>query len=102
MIEGPWRCFHCDEVFATREEAAMHFGTSEAQEPLCTVTAERYREVERQLEEFRRESDATARTFFENGTKAQRMATDAEQKGYDRGIADAKAYPETLGLRRIE
>src|SRR5487761_2676054 len=22
-----WRCFHCDEVFTSRESAATHFGT---------------------------------------------------------------------------
>lgn len=98
---GPWRCFHCGEVFTTREAAALHFGTSEVQEPLCTVTAERYREVERRLDEYRNEADATSRTFFAMGAKAQEMATIAEQKGYDRGIADAKAHPGELGLTSL-
>jgi hypothetical protein len=93
-----WRCFHCDEVFTDEKCAREHFGDTLEVEPICQVTAERYREVERQLESYRNESDATSRTFYDNGHKAAVAERDAEQKGYDRGIADAKAYPETLGL----
>lgn len=97
-----WRCFHCDEVFTDKDKARLHFGNdSVSGEAMCQVTAERYREVEGQLETYRIESDATSRTFFANGVEAQRMATEAEQKGYNRGIADAKAHPETLGLTRL-
>lgn len=98
QVNREWRCFHCDALFMTEDEARHHFGPSTAEEPICQITAERYRQVERELWEFRNESDATTRTFFENGAKAQQMATDAEQKGYDRGIADAKAHPGELGL----
>lgn len=36
-----WRCFHCDEVFTTREAAAEHFGNGdyEAEIPLCIQAA---------------------------------------------------------------
>lgn len=36
-----WRCFHCDEVFTTREAAADHFGAGdyEAETPLCIEAA---------------------------------------------------------------
>lgn len=93
-----WRCFHCDEVFDDIDAARHHFGDSELQEPICKVTAERYREVERQLAEYQQEADACSRTFYTLGAEHYRKERDAEQKGYDRGLADAKAYPGTLGL----
>lgn len=36
-----WRCFHCDEVFTTRDAAAEHFGSGnyEAETPLCVEAA---------------------------------------------------------------
>lgn len=91
-----WRCFHCDEVFTDVAAAREHFGETLDDEPICQVTVERYRAVERELESYRNESDATSRTFYDIGHRAAVAARDAEQKGYDRGLADAKAYPETL------
>lgn len=39
--ELPWRCFHCDEVFTTKEAAAEHFGEGnyEMEMPLCIEAA---------------------------------------------------------------
>jgi hypothetical protein len=39
--ELPWRCFHCDDVFETREAAAEHFGSGnyECEAPLCIEAA---------------------------------------------------------------
>lgn len=100
-VPAEWRCFHCDEVFTDEAEARLHFGDSCVQEPICGVTAERYREVERQLEEYRSESDATSKTFYSLGAEHYRKERDAEQAGYDRGLADAKAHPGELGLARL-
>lgn len=93
-----WRCFHCDEVFTDEAAARLHFGESEVQDPLCAVTAERYREVERRLDTFITESDPSSRAFYALGAEHYQKERDAEQKGYDRGLADAKAHPEILGL----
>tara|TARA_R100001244_G_scaffold2541_1_gene3939 strand:+ start:13123 stop:13446 length:324 start_codon:yes stop_codon:yes gene_type:complete len=95
---GPWRCFHCDEVFTDEDAAREHFGTVECEDPICGVTAERYREVERQLASFLSETDAASTTFYRLGAEHAAKERAAEQKGYDRGLADAKAHPETLGL----
>ncbi len=97
QTEG-WRCFHCDEVFHEDFKARQHFGESCDCEPLCQVAGERFREVERQLAEYQSESDATSKTFYALGADHYRKERDAEQKGYDKGLADAKAHPETLGL----
>ena len=34
-----WRCFHCDEVFDTREDAAKHFGTRTFDPAVCAIDA---------------------------------------------------------------
>ena len=38
---GGWVCFHCNEVFTTREKAAEHFGNGDYEDetPLCIVAA---------------------------------------------------------------
>lgn len=33
--DGPWKCFHCWEVFHIRQDAAAHFGVTPHDEPLC-------------------------------------------------------------------
>lgn len=93
-----WRCFHCDEEFTDAAAAREHFGATELADPICGVTAERYREVERQLASFLAETDAASTTFYRLGAEHAAKERRAEQAGYDRGLADAKAHPETLGL----
>lgn len=83
-----WRCFHCDEVFTDVAEARLHFGEYEMQEPICLVTAERYREVERQLQSYRDESDAQSRFFYEMGSKHHAEIQRAEEHGYEKGLRD--------------
>src|SRR3546814_10339127 len=93
-----WRCFHCDETFTDAAAAREHFGVTECEDPICGVTAERYREVERLLAEFRSESDPASREFYRLGGEHAQKEREAEQKGYDRGLADATAPPEELGI----
>lgn len=97
-----WTCFHCGDVFTDEAEAREHFGDTMDDEPICQVTAERYRAVERELDMYRNESDATSKTFYDIGHRAAVAEREAEQKGYDRGIADAKAHPHELGLVKAE
>lgn len=97
-----WTCFHCGDTFTDAASAREHFGDTMDDEPICQVTAERYRAVERELESYRNESDATARTFYDIGHRAYKAERDAEQKGYDRGIQDAKQFSADLGLARRE
>lgn len=76
----PWRCFHCDEVFTTKETAAEHFGLGnyEMEMPLCIEAAtsemkavvltnremwERIQELERELEQTEYERDTANYTL---------------------------------------
>ena len=45
------------------------------------------------------ETTDTAKAFHAQAARHQEQLRAVEQIGYDRGIADAKAHPETLGLR---
>ncbi|UTU08109.1 hypothetical protein CcrC1_gp423 [Caulobacter phage C1] len=35
MTQGPWRCFHCDFLATTTQEAIDHFGYDESEKPAC-------------------------------------------------------------------
>lgn len=38
---GGWRCFHCDEKFTVRAQAAAHFGIAPNAEPFCVTKLKR-------------------------------------------------------------
>lgn len=59
-----WRCFHCDEVFDTREDATKHFGTRAFDPAICVIDAGEVSELradrdyaEKQLKEMTRQRD---------------------------------------------
>lgn len=54
-----WRCFHCDQVFRTRDTAAAHFGLSELERehagieaagPICNLSMLQIQEAEYNIE----------------------------------------------------
>lgn len=101
QVLGPWRCFHCGELCETVEAAEHHFGRMDGCEPICQVAAETYRALEREVQSYRSECDADTVLFYSLGAKHAAALREAEQTGYDRGLADAKAHPGDLGLMLI-
>ena len=100
---APWSCFHCVYVAETREEGLLHFGRAEDCTPICGVAAETYRQMEQAVWEYRNECDATSKTFYSLGAEHQTKLREAEQAGYDRGLADGLALtgnltPSTTGI----
>lgn len=103
-----WRCFHCDEVFTDEHSARLHFGNDETAAPACQIKGsehglvEALREAENDAAEawhmIHAETTDAAKAYYSQNSRHQRQMRAIEQVGYDRGIADAKAYPETLGL----
>lgn len=88
-----WRCFHCGEVFTTRESAQEHFGRSEYQTPGCQIDIAEYRRME---EVNRRHCDADTdlhREIHAEQSKGQQNAIRAEEAGYAKGLADARKHP---------
>ena len=89
--EVRWRCFHCDEEFADTDAAAEHFGRFEDCAPICKVGADRFRQMEDELASWRSESDTASKEFYGLGAKHSTALREAEQQGYDRGLADGRA-----------
>lgn len=96
----PWRCFFCDEVFTDREAAADHFGVQIdglADEPGCKLNAAEggllkiLREFQTELAKYHEEDHESYRTFHALGAEHQVALQREEEKGYARGLADAKA-----------
>lgn len=110
MSDRQWRCFHCDEVFKTEWSARDHFGHTEDASPACQIKAgelglvSALRAAERDASDawfaLQNESTTTAKAFRAMQSRHQQQLTAMEQIGYERGLADAKAHPETLGLMR--
>lgn len=93
-----WRCFHCDEVFVDREAAARHFGPRQDAVPGCAIDLEEYRRMEALHEAHLAEDTALHRALYVKSAEAAHEARRMEEVGYGRGLADAKRWPETLGL----
>lgn len=106
-----WRCFHCTEVFTDREAAADHFGVQIdgcADDVACKLNAKdglllkMLREAQRELRQYHQEDTAAFRQFYALGADHTTALRREEEKGYARGLEDAKKHPETLGLRSAD
>lgn len=93
----PWRCFHCEEVFTDRAEAALHFSDHLQGDPACKLNAmeggllKLVRDQEDELHRFRTEETASYREFYSLGADHAQALRREEEKGYARGVADARA-----------
>lgn len=100
-IGKEWRCFHCDEVFTSEADAALHFGSSEIETAACKVDAEKLRELERELWQWREECTPLHNQIAALQSEILTRERRAEEKGYQRGLDDARKHPEELGLQLI-
>jgi hypothetical protein len=93
----PWRCFHCDDVFSSRSEASAHFGYQVDATPACKIAPDLrglvkfIRWQESQLQRYRSENSDAARQFYALGADHAQALRCEEEKGYARGLADARA-----------
>lgn len=102
-----WRCFHCDEVLTTYAAARHHFGREQGSDPVCVIKAPgewalvaALRNAEDQLARYRAEDGDVLRAMHSMASDHQQALRREEEKGYARGLEDAKKHPETLGLTR--
>ena len=98
-IVMPWRCFHCDQTFTDRDEAALHFGDSPFEETACGVDASELRTLQRELALYHEEDTVRDREIRRLHSEIARRERRAEEDGYAKGLEDARKHPETLGLR---
>ena len=88
-----WRCFHCDEVFTTREEAAAHFGYSECSAPACRVDgglASAYREFEGRWSRCQNECCDHLNAYYAKRSEHNQALIREEEHGYAKGVADMR------------
>lgn len=81
-----WRCFHCDDVFATIAAAREHFGPHELADPACQIDIGKFREMERYNARCLAEDSDSERAWHAKSADHARALIDHEQKGFDRGL----------------
>lgn len=100
-MKKQWRCFFCDELFTSRDKAALHFGAfeaCEADEVACKLLPHQekvlkyIRECERQIKQLTEERHDESHPLLEalrdlQYEMASREKT-AEEKGYTKGVSD--------------
>ena len=96
-----WRCFHCDEVFHDHAEAEKHFGRRLVSTSACQVDLKRFREMELELQSYHNDDSAVLRQMAAMEREHATALRREEEKGYARGLRDAKCYPEALGLQEV-
>lgn len=101
-----WKCFHCDYEARTREEAVLHFGHEESCVTACLIDIGRYREMDRKyqriLYDLAGETAACHNDLYRMQADYEQRLIREEEKGYARGLRDAKQHPEVLGLQPVE
>ena len=101
-----WRCFHCDEVFESRECAAHHFGHNEGETPICKIKgAGEYalisalRKAQQQRDEawnaLSAEDTDSARVIYAMRADHAVELRREEEAGYAKGLRDAEAAAAT-------
>jgi hypothetical protein len=103
--EHGWTCFHCGDhfppTFAGHQAARHHFGDHPVEDPACRINARQFRATQDLLHRYQSEDTdlhrEIARMQADHATALRRE----EERGYARGLEDAKKHPETLGLTRV-
>lgn len=108
--EHGWTCFHCGETFASHgihvQNARDHFGYTIDAEPACKIARKdrplvhHIRELEAQLQSYQHEDTDKDRAYYALVAKHAVELRDAEQRGFDRGVADMRSHGYRLNEER--
>ncbi|HEY4292102.1 hypothetical protein [Luteibacter sp.] len=85
-----WRCFHCDETFTDRANAALHFGTHESQNPTCTIDVTTYRAMEAKEAHYFDEDAYIHRQMYRMANEHKLALQRAEEAGYAKALKDTR------------
>jgi len=102
-----WRCFHCDEVFTTQNDARLHFGMDQCSDPACKIKlgAEKsllvaLRRAETELQDawaaIHNETTEAAKAYYAQQSRHGEQLRAAEELGFERGIKDSTAHIAAL------
>lgn len=89
-----WRCFHCDEVFSSRQFAVIHFGLDGTALPACKIAAHEghlityIRDLEARLDRYRADDSDVMRSIYTLEADHRQALSRAEEEGYNRGVRD--------------
>lgn len=81
-----WRCFHCDDVFATIAAAREHFGPHELADPACHIDIAKFREMEAYHARCLAEDSDSERAWHEKSADHAQALRAEEQRGFDKGL----------------
>lgn len=93
-----WRCFHCNDVFATHAAAVEHFGASQMQRSACQIDITEYRRMEENHWRHCEEDTDGDRALHSLRAEMSVAVIRSEEQGYARGLADARKHPKEVGL----
>ena len=96
-----WRCFHCGDYFTSKPKAELHFGMTEFEQPACLLkgsdlgllgalrkTEEACRNAHADLHN---ENGDAIKALYAAQSRFNDAVMQAEQSGYDKGLADGRA-----------
>lgn len=87
-----WSCFHCGAHFlptdAGYRAARIHFGSSLACDPACTIDVQQFREMEAEVERYRAEDTDLHRALSAAAADKSESVRRAEEQGYAKGLGD--------------
>lgn len=91
-----YRCYYCKEML-TEPEASIHFGDHGDSKPICIIhgstahgLAVKVRELEKEIAEYRNESDPVSQYWYDLQTKHSQEKREAEESGYAKGLKDGR------------
>ncbi len=100
-----WRCFHCDEVFLTKEDARLHFGADQMADPACQIKVAgehalllALRLSEDHLARYRAEDSDILRVLWSTRSDHDTAMKREEEKGYARGLRDGQYTVTRAGM----
>lgn len=89
-----WTCFHCGMHFGPTfqgwQEAFHHFGENVRGDAYCQMTARQVRGMEDMLRQYREEDTALHRHIARIESEHAIALRREEEKGYARGLRDAR------------
>ena len=95
--ENSWTCFHCSETFTAQEEAAEHFGSYRSSTPICKVDAEKFREMESEIESWRSECAPCNEMWPACTRKSRRSAFGLKKRDTPEGLLMRRNTRKCLG-----
>jgi hypothetical protein len=93
MSRKQWRCFHCDTVFRSEQQARIHFGSDESATCACVLPHEQHlvdhiRDLEQQLDSYRADNIPILKSIMTLESDHRQALIRAEESGYNKGVRD--------------